>query len=245
MTEVITREETLDILCDDKLRIIQTKDGYRFSIDAVLLANFVTLKKHERLLDVGSGCGIIPIYITRKGFANEMVGVEIQEDLYNVSLRNKTLNHCTNIEFLLGDIITLKETLKTSLFHVVISNPPYTRELTGRKSPCRSRLMARHETSLALDDLVSVAFSLLYKRGRFYVIYPARRLGELISVARSRKLELKRLRLVHPKESEKANLVLAAFIKEGGVGATVEQPLYIYDKSSYTDEVKGYYCLQG
>ena len=103
--------------------------------------------------------------------------------------------------------------------------------------------MARYETSLHLSDLISVSSSLLYKKGRFYVIYPSRRLGELISVAASYKLEAKRLRFVHPKKNEEANLFLAEFIKEGGVGTSVEQPLYIFENSRYTDEVKGYYTL--
>ena len=93
MTEAVGRDETLDILCEDRLQIIQRRDGYRFSIDAILLANFVTLKKHERLLDIGSGCGIMPIYMSKKGYVNAMLGVEIQKDLYDASLRNKTLNY--------------------------------------------------------------------------------------------------------------------------------------------------------
>ena len=243
MTEVVGQDETLDILCEDRLQIIQRRDGYRFSIDAILLANFITLKKHERLLDIGSGCGIMPIYMSKKGFANEMLGVEIQKDLYNASLRNKTLNSCANVDFTCGDITSWAQTLKRSPFHVVISNPPYTKERTGRKSPYHSRLVARYETSLHLSDLISVSSSLLYKKGRFYVIYPSRRLGELISVAASYKLEAKRLRFVHPKKNEGANLFLAEFIKEGGVGTSVEQPLYIFENSRYTDEVKGYYTL--
>jgi len=243
MTKAVGRDETLDILCEDRLQIIQRRDGYRFSIDAILLANFVTLKKHERLLDIGSGCGIMPIYISKKGYVNAMLGVEIQKDLYDASLRNKTLNYCDNVDFICGDITSWAQTLKRSPFHVVISNPPYTKERTGRKSPYHSRLVARYETSLHLSDLISVSSSLLYKKGRFYVIYPSRRLGELISIAASYKLEAKRLRFVHPKKNEEANLFLAEFIKEGGVGTSVEQPLYIFENSRYTDEVKGYYTL--
>jgi len=244
MTEaVFGRDETLDVLCEDGLQIIQKKNGYRFSIDAILLANFITLKKHERLLDVGSGCGIIPIYLTKKGSPNKMVGVEIQDDLHSLSLRNAALNQCKNVEFIHGDIKTRIDTLKRSPFNVVISNPPYTKEQTGRTSPFPSRFVARYETSLNLAGLISASSSLLSKRGRFYVIYPSRRLGELIVVARSGRLELKRLRLVYPKKNERANLFLAEFIKDGGVGVNIEQPLYIYDNSRYTDEIKAYYSL--
>jgi len=241
----VGRDETLDVLCEDKLQIIQKKNGYRFSIDPVLLANFITLKKHERLLDIGSGCGIIPIYLSKKGYINEMLGIEIQKDLYDVSLRNKAINHCDNVNFMHGDIRAMAQPLKKSPFHVVISNPPYTKEQTGRKSPHHSRFVARYETFLNLSNLITASSSLLHKRGRLYVIYPSRRLGELIGVARSGALELKRLRPIYPREGEVANLFLAEFIKEGGIGANIQQPLYIYQNSSYTDEIKGYYILHG
>jgi len=246
MTEVfVGRDETLDVLCEDKLQIIQKKNGYRFSIDPILLANFIALKKHERLLDIGSGCGIIPVYLTKEGYMNEMLGVEIQKDLYDLSLRNKAINHCENVNFIHGDITAMVQRLKKSPLHVVISNPPYTKEKTGRKSPHHSRSVARYDTFLNLSDLITVSSSLLFKRGRFYVIYPSRRLGELIGIARLNKLELKRLRPVYPREGDVANLFLAEFIKEGGIEAKIEQPLYIYDNSSYTDEIKKYYILHG
>jgi tRNA1Val (adenine37-N6)-methyltransferase len=243
MIEAASRDETLDFLCGDKLQLIQKKDGYRFSIDAILLANFVTLKKHERLLDIGSGCGVMPIYLSKKGYTNTMLGVEIQKDLFDLSLRNKIGNKCDNIDFFYGDITSWEHNLKKSPFHVVVSNPPYTKSRTGRKSPGQSRLLARYETALDLHGLISVSSSLLFKKGRFYVIYPSRRLGELVFVAKSSKLELKRLRFVHPKKNEKANLFLAEFIKDGGIGTTIEQPLYIFENSRYTDEVQSYYTL--
>jgi len=243
MTEAVGWDETLDFLCEDKLQLIQKKDGYRFSIDAILLANFITLKKHERILDIGSGCGVIPVYLSKKGYSNTMLGVEIQKDLFDVSLRNKTGNTCDNIDFLHGDIASWAHQLKKTPFHVVVSNPPYTKSRTGRKSPGQSRLLARHETTLDLPLLISVSSSLLFKKGRLYVIYPSRRLGELICEAKSGKLELKRLRLVYPKKNGGANLFLAEFIKEGGTGTRIEQPLYIFENSRYTDEVRSYYSL--
>jgi tRNA1Val (adenine37-N6)-methyltransferase len=187
----------------------------------------------------------MPIYMARKSHGNEMVGVEVQDDLFRVSLKNKDLNNCENIRFIQGDINSLSMTLKRAPFHVIISNPPYTKERTGRASPYPSRLLARSETSLTLNDLLKASSSLLFKKGRFYVIYPSRRLGELIGTARSFRLEVKRLRFVYPRKDEKANLFLAEFVKEGGIGAIIEQPLYIYENSSYTEEAKSYYILQG
>lgn len=237
-------DETLDLFCEKKLKFIQKKEGYRFSIDAILLANFVTLKKDERLLDIGTGCGIIPIYMAKKGCCNEMVGVEIQEQLFDTALKNKELNHCGNVRFLAGDISSLAGELKRRPFHVVLSNPPYTKAMTGRDSPKHSRSIARYESCLDLTTLLSLSSALLFKKGRLYVIYPSKRLGEVIDTARSNQLEPKRLRFIHPKKNEPSNLFLAEFIKEGGVGATIEPPLYIYEHGHYTEEVEGYYLLR-
>ncbi|OPY72276.1 MAG: tRNA1(Val) (adenine(37)-N6)-methyltransferase [Syntrophorhabdus sp. PtaU1.Bin058] len=237
-------DETLDLLCEEKLKFIQKKEGYRFSMDAVLLANFVTLKKNERLLDIGTGCGIIPIYMTKKGHSNEMVGVEIQEQLFDTALKNKELNHCDNVLFLMGDIGSLAGELKKRPFHVVLSNPPYTKAKTGRKSPGDSRRIARYESHLDLTALMSLSSTLLFEKGRLYVIYPSKRLGEVADTARSNRLEPKRMRFIHPRKNEPSNLFLAEFIKEGGVGMTIEPPLYIYENGQYTEEVKDYYLLR-
>ena len=244
MSEVVGADETLDILCGGGIEVVQKKTGYRFSIDAILLANFIRVKKHERVLDIGTGCGIIPIYMSRRGCKNEMVGVEIQEDLYNVALKNRILSSCDNVAFLHDDIKSCFRALKKTPFHVVVSNPPYTGERTGRQSPGSSRLVARYESRLNLSDLTSISSDLLYKKGRFYVIYPSRRLGEVISTARSNKLEPKRLRFIYPQKEKESNLFLAEFIKEGGIGTTVEKPLYIYENGRYTDEINSYYALE-
>jgi tRNA1Val (adenine37-N6)-methyltransferase len=244
MRDIVGKDETLEILCDEKLRIIQKSKGYRFSIDAILLAAFVILKRHERLLDIGSGCGIIPIYIAKKGYTNEMIGVELQTDLFETAQKNSLMNHCEDrVHFINADITTLRRDMKRTPFHVVVSNPPYTKRKSGRACPERSRFLARNEETLDLEALVDTVSSLLMKKGRFYVIYPARRVGELIHAAAARKLALKRLRAVHPRRNEGANLVLAEFMKDGGVGAAIERPLYVYDREGISAEVREYYSL--
>lgn len=241
----IGADETLDILCDDRLKIIQKKEGYRFSIDAILLSNFVTLKRHESVLDIGAGCGIIPIYMSIKGHTNSILGIEIQEELFQLARKNKELNDCQNVQFIHGDIKLFSESLKKTPFHVILSNPPYTKVHTGRKSPKISRLIARYESHINLAALLSVSSVLLNKKGRLYIIYPSKRLGELIYTAKSNKLEPKRLRFIYPKKEESANLFLAEFIKEGGIEVTIEKPLYIYDNDLYTEEIESYYHLKG
>ncbi len=244
MRDIVGKDETLDILCNEHLKIVQKKTGYRFSIDAVLLAAFVVLKKHERLLDIGSGCGIIPIYIAKKGCTNNMTGVEIQRDLYETAQKNRAINECEkHIHFINADIRSLLKDMKKTPFHVIVSNPPYTKRQSGRMCPGHSRLLARCEETLDLEALASAASALLLEKGRFYIIYPARRFGELVHAAESRRLALKRLRPVYPRRDEKANLVLAEFVKDGGVGATIEKPLYVYDGDTVSMEVKNYYIF--
>jgi tRNA1Val (adenine37-N6)-methyltransferase len=245
MHEGVGTDETLDILCNEQLKIIQKKKGYRFSIDAILLAAFVVLKKHERLLDIGSGCGIIPIYIAKKGCKNDMTGVEVQRGLYETAQKNRVINDCgEHIHFINADIGTLVKDMKQKPFHVIVSNPPYTKRRSGRTCPEHSRLLARYEETLDLETLASVASSLLLEKGRFYMIYPARRFGELVHAAQSRRLALKRLRPVYPRRGEKANLVLAEFVKDGGVGASIEEPLHVYEGDVVSTEVKNYYALK-
>ena len=240
MPESIRPDETLDVLCNEKVRLIQKKRGYRLSMDPFLLANFVTLKRHETLLDIGTGCGIIPVYLSRKGIENRIVGIEIQEELYDLSLRNKELNGCANVTFVKGDVRTAGKDLGT--FHAIVSNPPYVKERTGRKSPGQSRLLARHESALDLPSLLAAASQLLATRGRFYVVYPAGRLAELLYTAKSLGLEPKRLRPVYSRQGEPAVLSLVECIKNGGVSLKVEPALYIFAENDYTEEVKTFYA---
>jgi tRNA1Val (adenine37-N6)-methyltransferase len=240
MPESIRPDETLDVLCDEKVRLIQKKKGYRLSMDPFLLANFVTLKRHETLLDIGTGCGIIPVYLSRKGIENRIVGIEIQEELYDLSLRNKELNGCANVTFVKGDVRTVGKDLGT--FHAILSNPPYIKERTGRKSPGQSRLLARHESALDLPSLLAAASSLLATHGRFSLVYPAGRLAELLYTAKSLGLEPKRLRPVYSRQGEPAVLSLVECIKNSGVSLKVEPALYLFAENDYTEEVKTYYA---
>jgi len=234
-------ELSVNTLFGGSLRVAQPRKGYRFSIDSVLLANFVRLRPGERVLDIGTGCGIIPLYLAKKGHANEMVGVEIQRSLYRSALANRELNGLPNVEFLEGDIRELQSELRKRPFHVIVSNPPYTKVRSGRKSPHISRLLARYELELDLSTLLSLSSSLLVRKGRLYVIYPALRSSEFIAEARQAKLEPKRLRFVHSREDERACMFLVECVKEAGPGTIVEAPLYVYGDSTYTEEVESYY----
>jgi tRNA1Val (adenine37-N6)-methyltransferase len=239
MPSSIGPDETLDVLCGEKLRLIQKKKGYRFSIDSLFLANFVRLRKHERMLDVGTGCGIIPIYLSIMGCDSPLVGIEIQEKLFNLAVRNQALNGCENVQFVLGDVNSFHF---SHGFHAIVSNPPYIRENGGRQSPVAERLLARHESLLKMTALLDMASSfLLGKKGRLYMIYPVFRLAEVLAESRARGLEPRRLRFIHSREGTAARLFLLECMREGGAEVKVEKPLYVFSEKGYTEEVQAYY----
>ncbi|HME46080.1 MAG TPA: methyltransferase [Syntrophorhabdales bacterium] len=240
MREHPAPDETLTILCQKKLKLLQKRRAYRFSLDPILLANFIVLKKQERMLDIGTGCGIIPIYMSKQYPDNSLVGVEIQKTLFNLAVKNVRLNGCENVQILHGNISSVARTFNEP-FHVVVSNPPYVKRHSGRESPQHSRHLARYESSLDLNTLFAISASLLYTKGRLYIIYPAKRLAELVSAATAHGIEPRRLRLIHPRGHEPANLFLVECMKGGGAELKVERPLYIYGDGEYTDEVASYY----
>lgn len=234
-------DETLTTLCRGRLQLFQKREAYRFSIDPILLANFVRLKKHERILDIGTGCGIIPLYMSARYPDSTFTGIEIQKELFDLAVKNLRANGAQNVRFLRGDVRTAAGELDAP-FHVIVSNPPYVKKDTGRMSPQQSRRVARSEVLLSLESLCAAASSLLYTKGRLYLIYPAQRLADLVAMARAHALEPRRLRLIHPRSSEPANLLLIECLKGGGAELTVEKPLCIYDGTVYSEEVASYYA---
>ncbi len=241
MREHPAPDETLTLLCREKLRLLQKKSAYRFSLDPILLANFITLRKQERMLDIGTGCGIIPIYMSKRYPGNSLTGVEIQKELASLAAKNIRINQCENVKVLHGDARKVLGKCETP-FHVISANPPYVKTMSGRESPQPSRQLARCESSLDLTSLLEIAVRRLYTKGRLYIIYPAKRLAELTCAASAHGIEPRRLRLIHPRAGEPANLFLIECLKGGGKELKVDPPLYIYEGGEYTKEVASYYA---
>lgn len=231
---------TTDSLFDSRLKIVQKKQGYRFSVDAAILAHHVHLKPTEVAVDLGTGCGVIPLILALRTPSAHIYGVEIQKDLAELASGNVQLNGMEgSITIVHRDMNDLKSCLKPGTFDVVFSNPPYREVLSGRINPEGERAVARHEIKTTLSDVVSVAESLLKPSGRFVVIYPAVRAIDLFLRMRAFKLEPKQLRLIHPKQDSEAILVVAEGVKHGNPGLNVSSPLTIYTlEGSYTEEAK-------
>jgi tRNA1Val (adenine37-N6)-methyltransferase len=234
----------LDTLFDGRLRVVQELDGYRFSLDAVLLADFVRLGGGERVIDLGTGVGIIPLILAQKrGRAIEIVGVEIQKKLAalaQANVRNGGVEDLIHIHQ--GDIKEIGDLFPPSSFDVVVSNPPYYRISSGRVNPSSQKAIARHEIMCTLDDVLQAARYLLKEGGRIVVIFPAHRSITLFASLRSAMLEPKALRWVYSREKEDAKFILTDAYKRGGEGVEVLPPFFVYaHDGTYTPEMARLY----
>jgi tRNA1Val (adenine37-N6)-methyltransferase len=220
--------ETLDTFFDGKLQIIQKKRGYRFSVDAVLLSQFIRIRKNERVIDLGTGCGILPLLLSQTAKARSFVGVEIQKGLVDCARKNVALNHLDDrISILKYDFRKLKEIFPAGSFDVVLSNPPYRKCRTGRINPSMEKAIARHEIKGKLEDLISIASYLLPPKGRCYLIFPALRTVDLFISLRNGTLEPKRIQFVHHRVGEEAKFILTESLKASGVELKIMRPLIL------------------
>jgi len=228
MNPLPSSDETLDLFFDGSLQILQKKKGYRFSLDAVLLHRFVKIKQNEKVIDLGTGCGILPLLLAQTTKAHSFVGVEIQEGLAELARKNVVLNHFQpRVSILHQDYRDLRQTFPAAAFDVVLSNPPYRKCRTGRMNPSAEKAIARHEIKGSLEEMISIASYLLPPRGRCYLIYSAARVVDLLVILRSHRLEPKRLQFVHSRVEEGAIFVLSESIKESGVESKIIEPLIL------------------
>ncbi|SEA24037.1 tRNA1Val (adenine37-N6)-methyltransferase [Desulfuromusa kysingii] len=234
--------ETLDTLSIGHLQLLQAKDGYRYSLDPVLLTFFASVQKGATVFDLGTGSGVLPLLLACRSEAREFVGIEIQTSLAERAVRNVELNgYQGRITILHHDIRDLKGTIAGGGADLVVSNPPYRHPGSGRVSTKEERTAARHEVFGGLVDFIAAASWLLRNGGRFAVIYLAERLSELLFEMTSAGLEPKRLRMVHPRQGKDARMVLVEGCKGGRSGLRVEEPLYVYAASgsgrNYSTEI--------
>lgn len=226
--------------------IAQPGKGFRFTLDSLLLADFCRIQPHDRVLEPGAGTGTVSLLLAKKFPAAAFIADEIEPRAYELLGLNIEANGLSkNIISLTQDIGSLNQSLERESFDVIVANPPYTRSGTGRKSPSNERLIARHDQTASLPLWLDLQ-SLLKNKGRYLLVFPANRMGELIALLRERKLEPKQLRFVHPFEDKPASIVLVEAIKSGGTGLTVLPPLIVHEAGGgYTTEMREIYGLQG
>lgn len=232
-------ETTLDSIRD--IRLYQRRDGYRFSLDAVLLFSFVGLKRAGRVADLGAGSGIVGLLLAKKYPESRVTLIEIQKGLHELSRKNIRLNGLdSRVEALRADVRELPPGLGP--FDIALSNPPFRKPLSGRLSEGEEKAIARHEMKISLGELVSSAAGILREKGRFFIVYHPLRLSELMHELRAVGLEPKRLRFVHGKAASEGKIVLLEAVRHGRAGLKVEPPLFVYaEDGGYTAEMREIY----
>jgi tRNA1Val (adenine37-N6)-methyltransferase len=232
--------ETIDELRGYGLRIIQPRDGYRFSLDPLLLCAFAGVRGGARVIDLGTGCGVIPLVLARTAAAAAIVGVEFQEEMAGLAERNAELNGMRErVEIVCDDVLSLRQRFPVSSFDLVVANPPYRVPGTGRISPKAGRDLARHESTAGLADFLEAAKYLANPAGSICFIYHPSRLAEFISRAVALKLAPIRLRMVHGAGGLEARMFLMELAKGRKGELEVLPPLFVYDNDgAYSGEMK-------
>lgn len=218
----------MDDLQLNGLKIIQKKKGFRFGIDAVLLSNYVKIEKNMKIIDLGTGTGIIPILLSAKTGAYHITGVEIQPEMAEMARRSVILNNLENrVDIIEGDFRKSIDMFGLGSFDAVVVNPPYTKAGSGLLNPDDAKAVSRHEIFCTLEDIIKVSAGLLKHHGRFFMIHRPERLVDIFFTMREYRIEPKRIQLVHANRKNPANMVLIFGLKNGNPQVTVEAPMYV------------------
>lgn len=235
--------ERVDDLERCGFKIIQNTEKFCFGMDAVLLSGYSSIRRQDKVLDLCTGNGIIPILLAAKTGAERIVGIEIQRDIADLAKRSVEANDLSDrVNILCADIKDAEEYYQAGAFDVVTCNPPYMIDNHGIKNPDSPKAIARHEILCTFDDVARVASRMLKPGGRMFLIHRPFRLTEIFETLTKYSLEPKRMKLVYPYVNREPNMVLI----EAGLGGrrrlTVERPLIVYESPNcYTKEIYDIY----
>lgn len=240
MNVELKENERIDDLEFKKLKVIQNKEGFCFGIDAVLLSDFAkNIKNNAKVLDLGTGTGIISILLCGKTNLSKIIGVEVQEEVADMAKRSVRLNNLENkFEIINENITNLEKIYERNSFDVIVTNPPYKKENTGIVNEEKKKLISRHEILARLEDYIKISNKLLKDKGEFYMVHRPERLVDIISYMRQYKIEPKEIRFVCSHENEPPKLVLIKGVKSGKPFLKFKENLYIYENNgNYTEEI--------
>ena len=225
--------ERLDDLQLSGYEIIQDPKRFCFGVDAVLLTDFVKVKQGERVLDLGTGTGVIPILLEAKTKGTHFTGLEIQEESADMARRSVAHNHLQEkVDIVTGDIKEAAEIFKSASFDVITTNPPYMLDQHGLKNAADAKTIARHEVLCTLDDILRESAKILEEsKGRFYMIHKPFRLAEILTKMCQYRIEPKRLQFVHPYIDKEPTMVLIEGMRGGKSRVKVEPPIVLYKKA--------------
>lgn len=243
-TDVLLKEnERVDDLQRNHYKIIQNPGLFCFGMDAVLLSGFAGADEGDRVLDLGTGTGIIPLLMEAKTKASHLTGLEIQAESADMASRSVKMNGLEDkITIVTGDIKEAVRLFGAASFDVVTCNPPYMTEHHGILNPGEPKAIARHELLCTLEDVISQSARLLKPGGNFFMVHRPFRLAEIIVLLREYKLEPKRMQMVHPFVDKEPNMVLIEANRGGKPRIKVEKPLIVYKEPGvYHDEIYDIY----
>ena len=230
-----------DLLGYDNMKIVQDDEYFNFSLDSVLLPNFIELKKDtQKILDLGTGNAPIPLIFSCLNESAHIYGVEIQKKIYDLAVESVKMNNLEDrITLINDDMKNLDKYFDINSFDVIVSNPPYFKlNEESNINESIEKTIARHELKINLDDVVRIANKYLKNNGSFGMVHRTDRLIEIIETMRKYNIEPKRIRLIYPKENKESNMVLIEGRKNGKVGLKIMPPLIAHESDgNYTYEV--------
>ncbi len=248
MKENLKENERIDDLQYKGLKIIQNTKGFCFGIDSVILSDFAkNIKKGSKVVDLGTGTGIIGLLLCKKTELKEIVGVEIQKEVAEMANRSIKLNKLEDkFKILNTDINKIFEDklLEKNKFDVVVMNPPYKEKGTGKINEVDSKIISRHEVKATLSDFIKVASNLLKDKGEIYIVHKPERMPDIIQKMRENKIEPKEIKTVYSNKKTEASLILIKGIKGANKFFKILEPVYIYEENGeYTKEIKEIYNI--
>ena len=229
-----------DLLDYNSLKIVQDNDYFNFSLDSVLLPNFVNIKKDcKKILDLGTGNAPIPMIFSCLYKDVKIYGVEIQKNIFELAKESVKLNHLEDrIELINDDMKNLDKYFDINSFDVVVSNPPYFKvNEESNLNECIEKTIARHELKITLEEVIEVANKYLKNGGTFAMVHRTDRLIEIIDIMKKHNIEPKRIQLIYPKENEESNMVLIEGRKNGNIGLKFLPPLIVHEPNGEYKEV--------
>lgn len=241
----LKENERIDDLQLKDLQIIQNTKKFCFGMDAVLLADFAakSIKKDTRVMDLGTGTGIIPLLVYGRTEVEQIVGLEIQSEMVEMAKRSMMLNDVEDtIQIIQADLKAPPSQVLPNDYDVIICNPPYMVYKSGLINPTQAKAVSRHEILCTLEDVLTTAKKYLKSKGKFYMIHRSERLVDVLSMMRRFDLEPKTIRFIHPSTQQAPNLLLVMGIKGGNAHTKIEKPLYVYlEDGEYTEEIYDIY----
>lgn len=238
---IVKKEEINNLVFYDNLKIIQNKDYFKFSIDSILLPNFVfvPLNKDCKILDMCTGNAPIPLILSKK-YSCSIVGVEIQEEIYDLAVKTIKLNNLNNrIKIIKDDVKNIKDYYDSDTFDLITCNPPYFKTNNGSIiNSNKIKTIARHEKMINIEEIISISKKLLKNNGSLSIINRTERMIEIIELMRKYNIEPKRIQLIYPKIGKESNLFMIDGRKNGREGLKILPPLYVHNNdNTYTKDV--------